>query len=157
MQKQNKRSVGKRGFTLVELSVVIALLAILATMTVTFTVMMSDVSDDIRSEYEYLEDYSKAKEDISKWLKENDVAGKVFVLIEPVQNFTTKYKKIYVNVGDSVEYVPIDYVKCDSIDDVFFEIVSYGTEDELIKCTITQKDPDRTMSFVYAPRYAGFN
>ena len=143
VHKQNKKSVGKRGFTLVELSVVIALVAILATMTISFTVLMSDFANDSRAEYEYLEEHSKLKEEISNWLAERDVTGTTF----DTENDLLKINDSEFNISDIVE----DMSKFDSIGGVTFAELG----GKLIKCTTTSsKNSNQTMSFVFYPRFA---
>ena len=73
---------GKGGFTLVELCIVLALLAILTTMTVSFTVLMNGFAADNQVEYEFLEDHATLKEELSAWMAENDVSGSVFSVSE---------------------------------------------------------------------------
>lgn len=140
VQKQNKKTVGKRGFTLVELSVAIALLAILATMTVTFTVTMRDSVDASQSEYAFLEDYSKIKDEISKKLKEYDVANNQFKLDDNDTDIT-----IYPS-GDSLGFSKLT---------TEYKITFDPIDGKLIKCTITsEEDSTLTMSFVCAIRFA---
>ena len=140
VQKQNISSVGKRGFTLVELSVVMALLAILATMTVTFTVTMRDSVDASQSEYAFLEDYSKIKDEISKKLKEYDVANNQFKLDDHDTDIT-----IYPS-GD-----PLGFSKLTTEYEITFDPI----DGKLIKCTVTsEEDATLTMSFVCAIRFA---
>ena len=142
MQKQNKKSVGKCGFTLVELSVVMALVAILATMTVSFTALMSGFANDSRAEYEYLEEYSNLKEEISKKLKEYDATDFNFF----VENYN-------LEINGSAITDKVDFSKYDSIGGVKFELI----DGKLIKCTTTRKNPEQTMSFVFYPRFATIN
>ena len=152
VHKQNKKSVGKRGFTLVELSVVIALVAILATMTISFTVLMSDFANDSRAEYEYLEEHSNLKEALTTWLEENDVVGATF------NAFTVESNDFYVNgtekrvyFENGTLYLGDETKSFDSIGGVTFAELG----GKLIKCTTTSsKNSNQTMSFVFYPRFA---
>ena len=143
VQKQNKRSVGKRGFTLVELSVVMALLAILATMTVTFTVTMRDSVDASQSEYAFLEDYSAYKEALTDALKASDVANNKFYVTG---------NEIKLNDHLLVDEEMTKLLR--GLYEVKFEAIPETTA-KLIKCTVTSnEDATRTMSFVCAIRFA---
>ena len=143
MQKQNISSVGKRGFTLVELSVVIALLAILVTMTVTFTMAMNGFVDVNRAEYDYLEEHSKLKEEISNWLADRDDENTIFLV---------STKSLSVENGDSFDSSIIN--KFDSINSVEFSVVknSEGVG-KLIKCT-TSTASGKSQTFVVSTRFA---
>ena len=151
VQKQNKKSVGKRGFTLVELSVVMALVAILATMTVSFTVLMSGFANDSRAEYEYLEEYSNLKEALSNWLQENDIDGATFNAFTVESNgfYVNKIEK-HVHFENDTLYLGNETKSFDSIDSVTFAAI----DGKLIKCTTTRKNSEQTMSFVFYPRFA---
>ena len=151
MQKQNISSVGKRGFTLVELSVVIALLAILLTMTVTFTIAMNGFVGVNRAEYDYLEEHSKLKEEISNWLAERDVENNKFLV---------STNSLSVENGEPFDSGIIK--NFDSIGSVTFDIISYDAnndgdiapeENKLIKCT-TESVSGKSQTFVVWMRFA---
>ncbi|MBQ9735720.1 MAG: type II secretion system protein [Clostridia bacterium] len=73
---------GKRGFTLVELVIVIALLAILTAMTVSFSVLVSGYAKDSRAVTDYTEDCATAKEAVIAYVRARDVSGTVFTLTD---------------------------------------------------------------------------
>lgn len=79
MGKFHSAREGKGGFTLVELSIVMALLAILTTMIFSFSVLMNQSTAESKEEYAFLEDCAILKENFSQWLSENDSADAVFV------------------------------------------------------------------------------
>ena len=64
-RKQNSSRVGKSGFTLVELSVVLALMAILSVMTVSFSVLMNGLVSENMAQYDFLADCATLKKDLS--------------------------------------------------------------------------------------------
>ena len=78
VQKSHNARHGKSGFTLVELSIVLALLAILTTMFASFSVLMNGFAAENKAEYEFLEDHAILKERLCTWVAENDVSGSVF-------------------------------------------------------------------------------
>lgn len=77
-EKPNKVKNNKRGFTLVELAIVMGILVIVTGITVSFSVLMKDVTADNRDEYEFLEQNTELKDAICAWVAENDVAGSTF-------------------------------------------------------------------------------
>ena len=172
MQKQNISSVGKRGFTLVELSVVIALLAILVTMTVTFTMAMNGFVGVNRAEYDYLEEHSKLKEEISNWIAKNDAQGNVFE-VEKGTEGTCDVLNLFINGDNSncqnayfknnrLELNGVES-EFDSIASVTFETIFYDKngdgsqnadeENKLIKCT-TESVSGKSQTFVVSMRFA---
>ena len=80
MQKLNKTKNSKRGFTLVELTIVMALVVIVSAITVSFSVMMKDLTAGNRDEYQFMEQHDTLKEEISNWVAENDLKGSKFTV-----------------------------------------------------------------------------
>ena len=78
VQKSHNVKHGKCGFTLVELSVVLTLLAILATMIISFSVLMSAFAEGSKVEYAFLEDHAALKDALCSWVAENDEAESQF-------------------------------------------------------------------------------
>ena len=140
----------RRGFTLVELSVVMAVMVILAGMVVSFSVLMRGHAEDISAQNEFSTDVSAAEKAITTWLSEKDVKDAVF----KVENgsFSVLAEKITFNpnahalvLGDKV------VSELFSIEGVVFE-----TNGTLIKWTIrrTVDGAQETRSFVFYPRLA---
>ena len=82
VQKSHNVTRGKCGFTLVELSVVLALLAILTTMIISFSVLMSGFAEGSKAEYAFLEDHAALKDALCSWVAENDEADSVFSITD---------------------------------------------------------------------------
>ena len=166
--KQHNAQNGKRGFTLVELTVVMALMAILATMIVTFSSLMSDFAAKEQAEYDFLEDVSILKESLSNWIAENDVTGAIFTLTRK-SGETETYSRINYDtnvVGDEISNNAVmlngDILSLsgksptvlDEIAFITFECV--GTN--LLKCTayhyVDGQETPEEVSFVVALRCA---
>ena len=77
--KPHSAAIGKGGFTLVELSIVLALIAILTVMMVSFSVLMNGYAADDKAEYDFLEDTAELKEALGTWVAENDTEDCTFV------------------------------------------------------------------------------
>ncbi len=146
----------KRGFTLVELTVVMALVAILMVMIVSFSTMMGDFAGAEESEYAFLEDVSALKETLSDWVAENDVEGSNFTF----GNENTKL--ICMPKGGNPFSISFDRgvlsreteekTGLDEINSVSFEL---SDTHNLIKCTVIDKSEKRMVSFVISLRSAG--
>ena len=114
----------KRGFTLVELSVTIFLVAIIATMIVSFSVLVSNNLNKSKAEYSFLEQCSSLKTTITNYTSENDS----FTLTTlTAQNFADSYTEI--------------------------ESVEYSKYNSLLKCTAVSTD-GKTQTFVIYLRTA---
>lgn len=150
--ERNSLRCGKGGFTLVELCVTMALVAMLATMVVSFAVMMSDTVKDSKSEYAFLEDHAELKEALGKWVAENDLAGNCFsaekgVLLlsdgETEKEVKFRSGKLLIDNASIGEF--------DTIDSISFE----EYDGKLVKCTVTCEDASiSSRSFVFSLRLA---
>lgn len=154
-KKVNNTVSDKRGFTLVELTIVIALVAVVLTMVVSFSALMSDTAADERAEYAFLEDVSTLKESLSGWVAENDISSAIFSL----DGDTVRFWR-----GVSGEPISLSFsngtFKCgnevlqsglDEIDFVQFEIPSESKN--FIKCT-AKRETGENISFVITLRSA---
>lgn len=143
MQKNNIKMSGKRGFTLVELSVVLALVAIITAMIVSFSIMMNNFFETAQAEYDFLEDSNTLKNQIIKKISEYDNSENTI----SVQN-----KKLQVKSEDSEDSKNIDL--SDLIGDNFKVEFAAG-ENNLIRCTVISKNSNsHSTSFVIALRSA---
>lgn len=141
---QNARR-SKGGFTLTELSVVLALVAIVTAMIVSFSVMMNRQVQSERNEYNFLEDYATVKDAVYKWASENDVEGHEF----KVAKYTVNDNELYFDDDDAILNVGDD-----SIEDLdTIESVSFDDDGKLIKC-IVKSNSGRICEFVFAVRWA---
>ncbi len=154
LPKRHSAKSGKSGFTLVELSVVLALLAILTTMIISFSVLMNGFAAESRAEYEFLEDHDMLKEAVCTWAAENDVAGCIFkvngdgtltVINDGVESCVS-FKGGILGLGDEQK------AGLDAIDGVTFSAC-----DKLVKCVsyrITKDGEQIESSFVFSLRCA---
>ena len=130
----------KRGFTLVELTVVMALVAILMVMIVSFSTMMGDFAGAEESEYAFLEDVSALKETLSDWVAENDVEGNVFYVQNDYHGIgfmnLVKTTRADVSFGGGTLETDTQVLRAglDEIESISFKIPDAGS---LVKCTVT--------------------
>lgn len=160
IQKSYNTKSGKSGFTLVELSVVLALLAILATMIASFSVLMNGFASKNNEEYNFLEDYAKLKEEISEWVAENDVNGITFTVENGTmivgQNETNSKTVSFGNGSITVNNVAL-LTGFDTIESVTFSYITYSSDEvnevnKLIKCEVKKSGEETGQSFVFSLR-----
>lgn len=136
LQKNSIKKSGKRGFTLVELSVVLALVAIVTVMIVSFSIMMEKFSASAQAEYKFLEDSGKLKEQIITEISRYDVLG----------------KEIHIDSGEiKVKGEDVDF---EFATDSTLSIEFAAGNNNLIRCTIKNDKIGISTNFVIALRSA---
>lgn len=131
VQKSHKVLCGKRGFTVVELSVVLALMAILVTLIISFSVLMSGFSEGNKVEYAFLKEHAALKDALCSWVAENDGPDSVFSIDNDGTLTVTangNERTVYYTDG-ALSLVGARIMWLDAIDGVVFTV-----NDKLIKC-----------------------
>lgn len=123
---------GKRGFTLVELSVVLALVALLSTMVVSFSVFFSGFVNGNKAEYDYLEDHAALKDSLCTWLAEQDGAQSIFTPSADGLTVTANGNSKNVTFSDGVLTMGESTVK--NLDGIHAVHFSVDENETLIKC-----------------------
>lgn len=118
------------GFTLVELTIVLLLVAILSTMTVSFSTLVSGYAKNNRAEYEFMEQCAKLKEELTLWVSMQDGTDVTFT----VQN-------------DSLQAGSETFTYTDTQ----IKSITYTANGNLIKCTVTGTNGSE-QAFVLYPR-----
>jgi prepilin-type N-terminal cleavage/methylation domain-containing protein len=157
VEKPNKVKNNKRGFTLVELAIVMGILVIVTGITVSFSVLMKEHTSEHRDEYEFLEDNSKFKNELCTWVAENDVDGSGFKVNNDVitvgETKTARFSNgrlIFADVDVLANRRTERKVEFEEIDEVKFE-----TNGKLIKCVtfhIKESGERIESSFVFSLR-----
>ena len=153
-QKSHKAKRGTRGFTLVELCIVMALIAVVATAAISFYALMSGTLKDNRIAYEYLEDHATLKSEFDKWAAEKDTPDSVFsvtedgklTVTEDGETQTVSFSRGTLSLGGKYVW------NLDKISGISFSVDETGT---LIKCTTyhTNQNGERIESrFVFSRR-----
>lgn len=133
MQKPHNAKPGKSGFTLVELCVVLALLAILTTMIVSFSVLMNGFAAENKNEYKFIQNCSILKNELKEWSANTDTADSVFVVgtdgtLSVEQNGTEK------SVSFTEGILTLDSIQISNLDTI--DGIAFYTNNSLIKCVI---------------------
>ena len=132
-KKDHTVKLSKRGFTLVELSVVMALVAIIVTMVVSFSVLMSGFINNNNDEYSFLEDYAALKQQLLTWVAENDTPSSQF-MVGLLGNLIVKENEDQKEVSFSEGVLSLDTKQISNLDTI--SRVYFTTNDKLIKCTV---------------------
>ncbi len=145
-----KRIFSRRGSTLIELIISMALIAIVSIMIVSFSAMTHSFAGDEQGKHSFIDECAEIRRDISDFLLEQDIAG----------NKMTLYEDSGLNgVGDTLYWhshpKKLGGKVYENVSDVSFEIGS----SKLLKCTvtcITEKGVEYKQTFVFALRCATF-
>ena len=154
LQKSHNERNGKGGFTLVELSVVLALIAMLITATVSFSVLMNGYSTKNEAEYEFLEDHATVKNAVCTFASEYDVPGNVFTM-KGDGTFAVNDNGTERNVSFSDGVLSLGGRRTEDLDGI--DGISFTTNGNLIKCVTYNTGNDgvrNESSFVFSLRIA---
>ncbi len=142
---------GKGGFTLVELCVVLALLAILAAAISSFSVLMNRYAVDASQETDFWEDNAALKKELRNWIAENDVGENTFA----VQNGVLTVQGTEKSISFAGGTLTVDGVQKEGFTAI--SGVEFSTTDSLIKCTvycITESGERKEVDFLFSCRVA---
>ena len=153
-KKSHNARCGKGGFTLVELCIVLALIAIMTGMTVTFSALVNKHANDSAIAYSFLEDSARLKDVLCDWTAEKDKSGASFVvtsdeklaLVDGAETIIVSFSDGVLSIGDK---------KFENLDAI--QNVSFDSNEGLIRCIITRFEKNGKGSetrFVFAPRAA---
>lgn len=155
--RRSRRS--KRGFTIVELSVVLALLAIITGMTVTFSVLTHEFAAENTRKYDFLQDCAVIEKEITEWAAENSNAETVFtitqdgknLMISNTYNGKAEIQNAYID-KDGAFHVGSE--RLSGVGTVYRVKFEFNNAKTLIKCTLFMGEGDDSFSssFVFAPR-----
>lgn len=153
--KSHNARHGKGGFTLVELCVVLALLAILATAISSFSVLMNRYAVDASQETDFWEDNAALKKELRNWIAENDVKRIDGDGMKPntfaVQNGALTVQGTEKSISFAGGALIVDGVQKEGFTAI--SGVEFSTTDSLIKCTvycITENGERKEIDFLFS-------
>lgn len=157
MQKRYNDLCGKRGFTLVELCVVLAVIAIVITMITTFSVLMGGYASDTENEVEFLEDCAEARESFYSFAAEQDSVGAIFTVGADGRLSITDGEGSAVPVSFEDGALTLGERVVAGLKTV--ETVTFSADDggSVIKCTVWRNgkvSEHLSSSFIFHPRCA---
>ena len=144
------RICSRRGSTLIEMIIAMALIAIVSIMIVSFSAMTHSFAGDEQSKHSFIDECAEIRRDISDFLLKHDDVEKTVTLHEDYGlscNTDVFFWQDYDNTLNDKVY--------ENIDDISFEIGS----SKLLKCTVTgisEKGVEYKQTFVFALRCATF-
>ena len=148
IKKPNKMRRGKGGFTLAELCIVLALVAIVSVMIVSFSTLMGDHTTALDDQYDFLADCAVLESALRIWVAEYDVPGNTFTVDES--------KKLAISGTTGVEFrngaLSLGQKKVQGLKTI--QKVEFDTNEAVVKCTVTAKDgvETTTYSFIFSLR-----
>lgn len=156
--KSHNARHGKGGFTLVELCVVLALLAILTVTISSFSVLMNRYAVEASRETDFWEDNAAIKAELRRWIAENDTPLNTFA----VQDGTLVVKlRETQEVTNTISFaggvLTVDGAQKEgfaAVDGIDFTTNNNG---RLIKCTVyrmTEGGERKEVSFLFSTRSA---
>ena len=149
---KNRNGIGgKRGFTLVELSVALALLAILTAMIVSFSVLVSGYAKDGRAVADRVEDCTQAKEAILSYVRARDVKDAYFTIAEDSLSASSDGSSVSFRDGTLTLVGEITLTGLDTLDSITFD-----QSGKIIRVTLNPKEEENAeaFTFVLALRWA---
>lgn len=149
----NKSRKG-HGFTISELCVVMAIVAIVASMIVSFTVLMKEYAVSNETGYAFLEDCSEIKDELYKWVAENDTPdfeasadedGERLIFEKNGESLTASFESGTLHLGGK------SLKKLKAVKNIQFAVSG-----RLVKCTVTREGEGEKEEkvFVFARRCA---
>ncbi len=150
----------RRGTTLVELSIVVALISMIAVMTVSFCTLIGTYVQRTNGRYDLLHECELIRSEVSDWLSARDdaastceVAGDSLSIGGDTVSFSPGSHALRITDGGRTHNVSLD-----AVTDVVFSVGSDGADVILLKCTVTGAESDsgtNTMSFLLPFRIGG--
>lgn len=148
------------GSTLIEMSVVLALLAILATMTVSFSSLVGNFVGSNKNEYTFFEECSVIKATVSDLLSSNDelntvckVSQNSLTIEKTVMLFSEESRSL--TITDDGASVKENTFK--TVNNIVFEFDKSATENRIIKCSVygnINENSELSQSFILSLRCA---
>ena len=151
----------RRGSTLVEMCVVIALIGIVSTMIVSFSALVSASVDSQRSRYAFLEEASAVKEQLSGWLDRMDTEGTACTVTSAqlyaapsgaAATFDERSQTLVLTYADGT----VNRLDTETVNQVTFAL---SPENAIVKCTVTgahSPTEQYSISFILSLRCGSF-
>ena len=133
MQKLNNKKSGKGGFTVVELCITLALVALLTPMAVSFSVLMNKFTDESKSKYQFLKDSATIEREFTSWVETQSTLS-----LDGTSLSGVSFANETLSLGDKTVR------NLDTVSSVSFET----NGETLIKCTVLDKNGRFSRTFV---------
>lgn len=153
----NNRILSRRGSTLIEMIIAMALLSIVSVMIVSFSAMAHSFTNDETQKHSFIDDCAAVRQDVNDFLLTCDTEGNT-IKVEPTI-LRKSDNSILVSWNSTTKYFHVlgENRVLDSVTGIAFDVSN--TNNKLLKCTVTgSTDKGQTFSqtFVFALRCAVF-
>lgn len=151
-----EKNTRKRGFTLVELTVVILLTTLITSMVVTYSRLVSDHVKDSRVRYDFFEDSATFKAELSAWMSLYDEDGAVFTAEDGKLSLNHRGHELHTLRfrHGTLEIGSLKVENLNAIDKVEF----FASKNGVIKCVLSRYDRDGNKEdesvLIFVPRCA---
>lgn len=157
MKKQTARTTeywrrnGKRGYTLVELSVVLLLIAILTGMIASFSALANQHAQDVRKEYAFVEQCSTLRQELGDWIALNDQSGATITANDGTLTITVNGTSVTASLVEGVLHLGDGTIELGKLSSVSFSLT-----DGIIKC-VASDGGSLQQAFAFAVRCGTVN
>ena len=152
MAKKNTRTIfqNKRGSTLVELCIVMALLAIVSTMIVSFSAIIHRYVKQNQRQYTFIEESAQIKQAMSDWLFALDEAGNIVTVtdqqisLQQTENcaaFDTTTRTLFLVHPNGT----IKDLRTKTVDGIYYSLEQLSAKTSILKCIVTGTDARSNM------------
>ena len=150
--KSQHANRSRRGVTISEMCVVIALLSIVAVMIASFSAMVDKFSSQQQSQYAFLDEVSQTRQSLSQWLSEMDEADTVVTVNANSLRMGDASVSTRLQDGEMTLTVTAkDGTKIEnpikSVTDLQFQILRLSESAAVVKCTVTGEDAYEVKTF----------
>jgi len=140
----------RRGSTLVELCIVMALLAIVSTMIVTFSAIIGKYVKQNQRQYAFIEESSRIKQAMSHWLFALDEAGNIVTVTDQqISLQQTESRVVFDAISRSLFLVHPDGTVKDigtkTVDGISYSLEQLSATTSILKCIVTGSDARSNM------------
>ena len=147
------RIFSRRGSTLVELIIAMALISIVSVMIVSFSAMANSFAGDEQGKHSFVDECAAIRQDVNDFLLTCDISG---------TEINVASNGLEVEGGTSLNIILLsDGIRLGNrdLDDVTNITFDVGENENLLKCTVTcvtEKGAEYKQTFVFALRCATF-
>lgn len=153
-----------KGATLVELCIVMALLAIVSTMIVSFSAIVHKYVSSEQNQYAFIEETSRIKQEMQQWLSALDTRGtKILVTEDRIQaentDATIQFNKTMRVLIFTYEDGSEREITTQTVKDIQFGLHVLHDSSAIAKCTVSGSDEyleEFSQRFLLALRCASF-
>ena len=147
------RIFSRRGSTLVELIIAMALISIVSVMIVSFSAMANSFAGDEQGKHSFVDECAAIRQDVNDFLLTCDISG---TEIKAASNGLEVNDSTHLKVTPRNDGIRLGNRDLDDVTNITFDV---GENKNLLECTVTcvtEKGAEYEQTFVFALRCATF-